>query len=152
MLDIRENRSSPLCLCCERVDFMVECLENDVNKIDSSRHKNASFPVIRVNELENRIPRTIDNGFTNSTRDALVLPQILLYVPSLNISSIYYYRYISVPLGNRWNDIKNAWNQPDNKSFDVGPFLTFLDENTHKIPCRSDECRWCIVSSTVDQV
>ena len=57
---------------------MVECLENDVNKIDSSRHKNASFPVIRVNELGKRIPRTIDNGFTNSARDALVLPQIIL--------------------------------------------------------------------------
>lgn len=70
LLEILENKSSPLCLCCESVNSLVVSLENDVNKIDSSHHKNANFPLVRVNELENRIPRTIDNGFTNSSRDA----------------------------------------------------------------------------------
>lgn len=101
MLEIGENRSSPLCECCDEVDFEVlKSLENEVNKFDVSRRKNVSFPEIRVDELENRIPRRIDNGFTNSTRDALVsslnITIIQLNILRLSLSFVNIFSWIGV--------------------------------------------------------
>ena len=124
LLDIVRYESFPLCSCCRNEDIDIN--SNIFHELSLKPKVRYEFKKIPLSKLVEKIPESMDQGFTNNPK------RTRLYIPDPNY----------------WKNLLRQWHSDSELDFSLA--RNFLNIYGHTKHHDDDPCSWCTISKMVE--